>query len=224
MVYIPGGLYRLGPNSGFERKRRKASLRPFLMDKYEVTNSQFLVYVESLRVDQRLAAFPSTWEPDAQGRTRPATGRENHPVTGVNWIQAQAYAEWAGKRLPTEDEWEVAARGKEARLYPWGDQYIDGRCNDAKLELDDVTAVGTHLDGVSMFQIHDMAGNAEEWTASHEEGAVMTRLTSSIAAMVVRGGHFMSSEENVSTTFRWIAPGGSTRERHIGFRCAADIR
>lgn len=223
MVYIPGGTYRVGPNTGFERRRRNVTVRPLLMDEHEVTNAQYLTYLEALPAEQRAVAIPSTWAPDPRGVSRYPEGRDSHPVAGVTWRQANAYARWAGKRLPTEDEWEIACRGREGHLYPWGDEFRENRCNEASLALGDTVAVGTFPEDGSPFGVHELAGNVEEWTATHEDGEVISNLSSNIAPIVVRGGHFLSSKENVSAVFRWVAPGGSSREAYLGFRCAADL-
>ena len=224
MVFIPGGTYVLGPNTGFERKRRRVTLRPFLIDQYEVSNADYLVFVENQAETEQVALLPRIWEPDKDGRVRPTEEQLHRPVAGVTWIQATAYASWAGKRLPTEDEWEAASRGPEARLYPWGAEYRAEHCNDSELEIGHPLDVRTLSQGASPFQVFHMAGNVEEWTASDEEGRTLQRLESSILSVVVRGGHYLSARENVSAVFRWVAPGGSTREPFLGFRCAQDLR
>ncbi len=223
MVFIPGGNYVVGPNRGIERRKRRVSLRPYLIDQYEVTNADYSTFLETLDVEARLENAPRFWEPDSQGKLYPGEERWDHPVSGIHWGQAAAYAQWAGKRLPTEDEWEVACRGKEPWDYPWGEDYRQGLCNDLSLSLSDTVPVAHYPYGKSPFQVFQMAGNVEEWTASREDGDVLERLDSSISPMVLRGGHFLSPPENVGSLFRWIAPGGSTREPTIGFRCAADL-
>lgn len=224
MVFIPGGTYTVGPNRGFERKKKRVTVRPFLLDQFEVSNNLYLVFLESLSDELRRTHSPRHWEPDATGRPAPDPARTDHPVVGITWRDAHAYATWAGKRLPTEDEWEVACRGKEGLAYPWGNDYEDGRCNDQTLSLDDTVPVGSLAAGASPFQAFQMAGNVDEWTASLEDGDVIDELHSNIAPVVIRGGHFRSDPKNVGGIFRWIAPGGSTREPHIGFRCAADLK
>src|SRR5262245_26150321 len=128
MVYIPGGNYTVGPNTGFERKKKKVTLRPFLIDQCEVTNADYLTWLDSLDSESRTADTPRHWNAGADGRARPTADKLDHPVVGVTWRDADAYAKFVGKRLPTEDEWEVAARGREAHVYPWGDEYVEGRC------------------------------------------------------------------------------------------------
>ena len=227
MVYVPGGNYTVGPNSGFERKKRKVTLRPFLIDQCEVSNADYLTFIESFAADQpeqRLAHTPRHWKVGPEGRARPAPEQMDHPVTGVTWRDADAYARFVGKRLPSEDEWEVACRGREALAYPWGEQYVDGRCNDAKLNLGTTVAVTRFEEGASPFKALNLAGNVAEWTCSLEEGETFTELPSNIAAVVVRGGHYQSPSDNVGGLFRWVAPGGSSREPYLGFRCVADLK
>jgi len=224
MVFIPGGNYTVGPNSGFERKKRKVTVRPFLMDQCEVTNADYFTFLESLGSEQRVAHTPRHWQIGTDGRARPAADRMDHPVVGVTWRDADAYAKFVGKRLPSEEEWEVACRGREARLYPWGDEYVEGRCNDAKQNLGTTVAVGSFEEGASPFKVLNLAGNVEEWTSSLEEGETFVELPSNIAPVIVRGGHYLSPPENVGGLFRWVAPGGSSRELYLGFRCAADLK
>lgn len=223
MVYIPGGSYTVGPNTGFERRKRKVSIRPFLIDQNEVSNAQYFTFLEQLPTEKRLQHQPRHWQADENGIRRPPREQLDHPLAGVTWRDANAYARWAGKRLPTEDEWEIACRGKEGLIYPWGNEYKEGRCNDSTTGLRASVAVGRFVAGTSPFGVHQMAGNVEEWTASDEEGDVMQELNSNIAPMVVRGGHYLSPRENVGGLFRWTAPGGSTRELTTGFRCAAEL-
>lgn len=223
MVYVAGGSYSLGPNIGIERKRRRVTVRPFMIDRCEVSNADYLAFLDTLPPEQREARTPRHWIADATGRLVPPPELLDHPVTYVTWRDADAFARAAGKRLPTEDEWEAACRGKDGQLYPWGEQWTEGRANDAKAGVGTTVAVKRFEEGASPFKVLQMSGNVEEWTASGEDGTTLTELGSNILAVVVRGGHFRSPPEYASGAFRWVAPGGSTREPHLGFRCAADL-
>jgi formylglycine-generating enzyme required for sulfatase activity len=224
MVYVPGGTYTVGPNLGIARKKRRVTVRPFMLDRCEVTNREYHAFLEALPSEQRAARTPRHWVIDASGRASPPPDLLDHPVTMVTWRDADAFARAAGKRLPTEEEWEVAARGREAYAWPWGPEWLAGRANDAKAARGATLPAHALEDGASPFKVLQMSGNVEEWTASSEEGAVLTDLPSNIAAVVVRGGYYGSAPEYASAQFRWVAPGGSTREPHLGFRCAADLK
>jgi len=224
MVYVPGGSYVVGPSIGIERKKKRISVRPFMLDRCEVSNADYAAFLDTLPPEQRVAHVPRHWPVDATGKAAPPEELRDHPVTMVTWRNADAYARSLGKRLPTEDEWEVACRGKDAFLYPWGNDYEEGRANDAKANLGTTVPVTAYEQGASPFKLLQMSGNVEEWTASTDEGETLVELPSNIVAVVVRGGHFRSPPEYASGAFRWVAPGGSTREPHLGFRCAADLK
>ena len=225
MVYVPGGTFTVGPDSGFERRKKNVTLRPFLLDRCEVSNADYVAFLDSLPPDQREPHTPRHWTAEGGvGPRRPPADRLDHPVVGVTWRDADAYAKYVNKRLPTEDEWEVACRGKEGLAYPWGDQYVKGKCNDALAGLGTTAPVTAYEEGASPFKVLNMAGNVQEWTCSLEEGDTILDLPSNIAPVIVRGGHFLSPGENVGGTFRWVAPGGSSRELYLGFRCAADLK
>jgi formylglycine-generating enzyme required for sulfatase activity len=225
MVYVPGGSYTVGPDNGFDRKKKNVTLRPFLLDRCEVSNADYVAFLDSLPAEQREAHTPRHWTAEGgTGPRRPPADKLDHPVVGVTWRDADAYAKYANKRLPTEDEWEVACRGKEGLEYPWGDKYEKGKCNDALAGLGTTAPVTAYEEGASPFKVLNMAGNVQEWTSSLEEGDTIVDLPSNIAPVIVRGGHFLSPGENVGGRFRWVAPGGSSRELYLGFRCAADLK
>ena len=116
MVYIPAGSFAMGNDGDFpddEKPRHTVYLDAYYIDKYEVTNKQYKKFVRSTG-----HRAPAHWVNGSY-----ALGEEKHPVVGVSWEDAQAYARWAGKRLPTEAEWEKAARGNDDRIWPWGDQW-----------------------------------------------------------------------------------------------------
>jgi formylglycine-generating enzyme required for sulfatase activity len=132
MAVIPAGDFLMGsPSSdGFtdERPQRSVFLSAFRIDRYEVTNAQYEQFVKATG-----HAVPTNPNPSATIWTdgRPFPGSETHPVVNVNWHDAVAYCAWAGKRLPTEAEWEKAARGTDARLYPWGNEWSVAKANSA---------------------------------------------------------------------------------------------
>ena len=145
--------------------------------------------------------------------------KPDHPVVGVTYYEAAAYAKWVGKRLPTEREWEKAARGEGGReypwKYPWGDTFDKLKCNSAEAGLDHTTPVTQYTNGVSPYGCYDMAGNVWEWCAGwYDEERKDWR--------VVRGGSWHNSQESlhVSNRFRTYA---DRQNNNIGFRLTQDI-
>ena len=168
MVLIPAGQFQMGSNDAdadeAEQPVHTVHLDAFYMDKYEVTNAQFKAFVDANphwqkdQVEDRLhdGEYLATWE----NNTYPA-GKANHPVTYVSWYAALAYAEWTGKRLPTEAEWEYAARGGLAgQKYPWGNTITRHNANYAE-HVGDTTPVGQYA--ANGYGLYDMAGNVGEW-------------------------------------------------------------
>lgn len=163
MVRIPGGVFTIGTNNRMpdEGPEHKLNLPTFWIDKYEVTNLQYKRFIDATR-----HRSPGHF----RNRTYPA-GKVDHPVTFVNWNDAQAYCQWAGKRLPTNEEWEKAARGTDVRTYPWGNEFVYNKANNSMLwktinRDGDTTPAGAFPGGASPYGVHDMSGNVWEWTAS----------------------------------------------------------
>lgn len=263
MVYVPAGKFTMGVPRGMERENESPEHRlymnAFYIDKYEVTNEQFRKFVDS--TGYVTDAEKQGWGllPDEKGVARkvqgvnwrhprgPETGIDdimNHPVVWVSWNDAVAYAKWAGKRLPTEAEWEKAARGIDGRKFPWGKSRPDGtRCNFAdrnspgismyrEKKSDDgytyTAPVGTYERGRSPYGVHDMAGNVWEWCADwyekeyYEDGPTENpRGPSTGSRRMARGGGYSTTTYGVRTTVRaYGKPDSHSGKR--GFRCALD--
>ncbi len=215
MVYIPGGEFMMGRDDGteYERPAHKVRVEAFYIDKTEVTNEQ---YAECVR--QRRCNPPSYW---VNGIYR--EGEANLPVVNVSWYDAKAYAEWAGKRLPTEEEWEFAARGRENLIYPYGNEWKPKFSNAAEDGYLKARAVGSYPDGASPFGVLDMAGNVAEWTATEYKPYPGSSAKPNDGNIIVRGGAFNNPAEQQKATDRYFYRPQTTRD-FIGFRCAKDAK
>lgn len=213
MVYVEGGTFLMGSSDVISdpdsKPAHSVAVKPFFIDIYEVTCLDYKKCVESGQ-----CAKPSGWI----SRDYPE-GTANHPVTGVSWEEANAYARWAGKRLPTEEEWEFAARGPKSLMYPWGDQWKLG-CANADNAQNAITDVGVYKCD-SPYGAGDLIGNAWEWTSSKWAAYPNGRLADQGTGdeKVIRGGSWQSPR-SVTASFRqgYAGPGGET-----GFRCARDL-
>lgn len=161
MILISAGEFIMGTNERLsdEGPAHKVQLKAYYIDKYEVTNLQYQQFMEAT----------GRRSPDHfRNRTYPE-GKADHPVTYVSWRDAKAYCEWAGKRLPTDEEWEKAARGTDGRTFPWGNTFDINKANSPvrweQLQLEgDTTPAGAFAGGVSPYGLYDMSGNVWEWT------------------------------------------------------------
>jgi formylglycine-generating enzyme required for sulfatase activity len=215
---LPGGeVY----NFQTRRFSRKVSFPRFAMDETPVTNAQFAGFLTASRYrPKHLENFLKHW-PDG----RLPSGKEDHPVVYVDLEDARAYASWAGKRLPTEDEWQYAAQGPDGWKYPWRGHWQTGRCNDGT--TGSTTPVKAFPFGRSPFGCYDMCGNVWQWTESERTDG-RTRFC------LIRGGAFFDAKgsnwyvdggprpADFATKFILMWP-GLDRCSTIGFRCAADL-
>lgn len=217
MAYVPGGDFlmgRDGDETGYESPAHKVTVKPFFVDLYEVTREDF-----KKCLDANQCPVPQGW---TNGTYPSGTGR--YPVTGVTWDGANAYAMWAGKRLPTEEEWEFAARGTDGRRYPWGNDWRAGQTN-ADNASGGMVEVGKNK-GASPFGAFDMVGNAWEWTSSnlipYPGGTLSVKVSNDLK--VIRGGTYLSNRNQATTTYRrgWRAS-GEDDYGNTGFRCVKDI-
>ena len=184
-----------------EKSPRLVYLRDFYIDVYPVTNRQYALFMQAIHYMP-----PLLW-------TDRRYNQPDQPVTGVCYRDATAYANWAGKRLPTEDEWERAARGDDSRVWPWGDEFDPSRCNSMERHVGAPTAVGSFKSGVSPVGAHDMAGNVWELTTGEWEGF----------GKAIRGGSYKNAAAFCRTTCRWGIDPDIVGSAWLGFRCVMDV-
>jgi formylglycine-generating enzyme required for sulfatase activity len=217
MALVPAGQYTIGRDLGdeLERPAHKVDLKAFYIDVTEVTNASYKQFIDATNHRQ-----PDGWK----NGTYPE-GRANWPVTGVSWQDALDYAEWAGKRLPTEVEWEAAARGLEGRVYPWGNAWGEGMAN---IRSSSIVEVGQFKLGASPVGALDMIGNVWEWTADPfkvypgSTASLEDVLEAGITYKVIRGGAF-DRKENIEATYRGFLDASKGYDK-TGFRCVKDIK
>jgi formylglycine-generating enzyme required for sulfatase activity len=212
MVYVEGGMYYVGRDDGdpYARPRRTVTLAPFYIDRTETTNAEYQRFV-----DERLHPAPEGW---IDGHHPPGT--ENLPVVNVSWEDSAAFARWAGKRLPTETEWEVAARGKDERIFPWGNAWRESAAN---IGTQGVVEVGRFKAGASACGAFDLLGNVWEWTSDEfhlypGNKESMPLLKAGVTYRVFRGGAYDAQARSLDASYRGFLDGGRGYPK-VGFRC-----
>jgi len=225
MVRIPSTACWIGSEERPDEKPlRQVKLPPFLIDKYEVSNEDFYAFVASTGHEP-----PPVW-----GGRKPPKGRDRHPVVFVTWDDASDYAKWAGKRLPTAEEWEVAARGPDKREFPWGNAFQEKEdqflANSLEYwQFNKSLAPGTTpVDqkdfevGASAFGVGGMSGNVWEWTQTPAPvPAGMTKPPPEFR--VLKGGSFMTSQKALRCANQ-LADDPRLPHPDVGFRCARDLK
>jgi serine/threonine-protein kinase len=214
MVFVRGGAFTIGSDDPrsypVSRPAHVVTVGDFFIDVDEVTNEKYYEFVR----DRNYRA-PPHWR---NNKYLPGTAK--YPVVNVSWEDAKAYAEYAGKRLPTEWEWEYAARGKEGNLYPWGNQgWSSENANLRETGLNGPQSVGSYPAGRSWCGVNDLVGNAGEWVADQFTPYPGGGGRSDPLARVIRGGSFKNSKDDLLGVNRWFNPPGFKRS-DIGFRCA----
>jgi serine/threonine-protein kinase len=233
LLLVPAGFFRMG------QERRAVYLDAFYIDRFAVTNRQFGAFLDVTGYRPSHPEFMAHWREGQApaGLKAPAglqapAGLEEHPVVHVSWFDARAYAQWAGKNLPSEAQWEKAARGTDGRKYPWGKSAPDAtRANYGRLHRGTVP-VGSCPAGASPYGVEDLSGNVWEWCEDVDAQEFYTQGPSHNpcnrvqsgprARRVVRGGSFMYDAHSVRT-FSRSSFEPDTGAQGIGFRCVRHV-
>lgn len=222
-----------------EGPARMIYLSAYYIDKYEVSNAQYIEFIKATDYPA-----PAYWD-------HHELNQPNQPVTGVNWYDANAYCHWANKRLPTEAEWEKAARGPAGSIYPWGNEldYSKANFQKGKTGQKHVTApVDAYPEGKSYYGVYNMAGNVFEWVQDWYDpdyykkskdvrnpkgpqfgikiGTAGTYLNQQVTGKkkVIRGGSWFAPAQSITTTHRfWNDPMNNSYGVGLGFRCARSV-
>jgi sulfatase modifying factor 1 len=226
MVFVPAGEFLMGSTTQDLRHQaevdewpqRRVWVDDFYMDIHEVTNAQYKVFLDSTKIQA-----PPRWVNGNYG-----IGEDGLPVVSVTWNEAAAYARFMGKRLPTEAEWEKAARGVDGRRFPWGNEWDPTRANNGERLM----PIMSFPEGVSPYGCYDMAGNAAEWVDGvHEayprddmvlpQGIPDRKEEFRSDKRIYRGGSWNTFAKYLRCANR-EATGDGKRWVYVGFRCAKD--
>ncbi len=220
MVEIPAGPFTMGTNAGDpeDGPAYEVDLPAFEIDKFEVINADFATFVETtgyttFAEESGYASWRDEWE----------EGEDSHPVARVTWEDANAYCTWLDKRLPTEAEWEKAARSDDERTYPWGNTWDPNKANAKEAGLRGPVAVGSFGAGASPYGVEDMAGNVWEWTADWYQPYPDNNTPDDYYGeqfRVTRGGGWFDEAPQLTTFNRNAANPEKTANDDVGFRCA----
>jgi eukaryotic-like serine/threonine-protein kinase len=222
IVWVSEGEFIMGSDTGDNNEKpvHTVYLDGYWMDRTEVTNGMYALCVAAGQCKNQ-----AVYANDSQ--------KKDHPAVAMDWYNADAYCKWAGRRLPTEAQWEKAARGTDARTYPWGEGINCDKANYRGCK-GDTTAVGSYLSGASPYGIWDMAGNVWEWVADwydrtyyrnsanrNPQGPNSAQKDSRVRppARVQRGGSYHFDENSVRSTYRY-GEFRDSRYHDSGFRCS----
>jgi formylglycine-generating enzyme required for sulfatase activity len=221
LVYVPAGEFLMGNESGDpdESPEHEVYLSAYWIYKYEVTNAQYRLCIQAGECTGDIENYPAN----------------NYPVSNAIWLHAENYCEWAGGRVPTEAEWEKAARGDEGRYpYPWGDGINCNLANFEKCE-EGVAQVGSYLEGASPYGVLDMAGNVWEWVADYYNDRYYSKspITNPMGPesgneRIIRGGSWVSDIQFLRVSNRVsqfplsFVSSSHDKRPNIGFRCVMD--
>ena len=235
MVLIPQGAFEMGsqrslrelnPVSIFQADRHmlgpedpahEVILDAYYIDTYEVSNADYKKYIEATG----LKTVPRYWED-------PNFNQPGQPVVGITWKEARAFCQWQGKQLPTEAQWEKAARGKRPVKYPWGNEKPDKTRVNFNDHVGKTTPVGSYPTGKSDYGVFDLSGNVAEWVRDWHfpEYYLFSPKENPPGPdkghyKIIRGGNWKNNAEDVNLTYR-NATIPKARSKTVGFRCVAD--
>lgn len=222
MALIPRGEFTMGSTDHSDEMPHQVVLDAYHIDKYEVSNAQYREFMKATG-----HAAPAYWDD-------PRLNNPNQPVVGVNWYDAHAYCEWRGSRLPTEAEWERAAKGPEGHHYPWGHEIDPTKANYGQ-HVGKTQPVDSYPQGVSGYGVFNMAGNVFEWVsdwydpqyyqvspAMNPQGPVTGfNFANQGPVKVLKGGSWLAPQTSLHTSHRfWNQPENNSYGVGLGFRCA----
>lgn len=234
MVYVPEGRFLMGSSAkdgrvGYsiginELPQHELFLKGFYIDKYEVKVAEFRKFLNETKREA-----PRLWRIEEWIKMYPAP-EDDHPMNGVSWFDADTYCGWVGKRLPTEAEWEKAARGTDGRQWPWGNEINSInkiRANTQEAGVGWTMPGGSYPDGVSPYGVFDMAGNVMEWTSSWYElypGGTPDTAALGEKYKVLKGGGWENPGSPIArSAYRLLVNPMWDHPGH-GFRCAMSIK
>ncbi len=222
MALIPHGEFTMGDAMHYDSPPHQVVLDAYYIDKYEVSNARYAKFMEATG-----HAAPAYWD----NRT---LNKPKQPVVGVNWFDATAFCGWEGKRLPTEAEWEKAAKGPDANHYPWGHEYAEEKSNCCQ-NVRTTSDVDAYPEGASGYGVLNMGGNVYEWVqdwydpkyfkksqALNPRGPEKAYKWGAMGEMkVLRGGSWFAPSSSQHTSHRfWNKPENNSYGIGLGFRCA----
>lgn len=223
MVLVPKGEFSMGSNEHSDESKHQVVLDPYWIDKFETSNARYRAFMNATA-----HPAPAYWDD-------PRLNKSNQPVVGVSWTDANAFCKWDGKRLPTEAEWERAAKGPDGENhYPWGHSLDPKKANYGQ-NIGRTTPIDSYPEGVSGFGVYNMAGNVFEWVedwydpsyykqsvALNPKGAERGyNYANQGPVKVLRGGSWLAPETSLHTSHRfWNQPDNNSYGVGLGFRCA----
>ena len=245
MIFIPEGSFTMGFKIDNdhdwgdmdEEPVHQVTLSSYWIDKYEVTSSNFTKFLNENKNEAHrfIEITPSVTVQFDDNVYQPRKGLENYPVNRVSWFGADAYCKWKEKRLPTEAEWEKAARGTDQRIFPWGNEFPDNSRVTFRRKFSEkgfhvMEPVEGMKNGISPFRVHQMAGNVWEWvsdwfdaTAYQDENRIDPKGPESGISKVLRGGNWYYKAYYMRTTYRFNERPDIFKVWQ-GFRCARQAK